>query len=510
MVAVLNARTGANMMSRFSPFLAASQPSLLALGFAILVMISGTSVWLVAQARGDSKQVIWTLNAKEKLLNLQGQVWRAESDQRGLLLTGAERYRDAFLADVEAVKNALAEAKAAVSGNAGEESRLPLVAKLDAAVTAELALLEEAVAKRESGELEPSASLGSDALVQSRAEDIRTNIAQLVRHEQQLLSQAIGASQSTAHLLLVASLFGASLIIALAATSVALVRHSTSRLKTAQRALEEANESLEATVAKRTAELRQANEEIQHFAHIVSHDLRSPLVNIMGFTCELEVLRKELFGRISLFRARLEADPEPDERLAQEFDEALGFIKNSITRMDRLIKAILKLTREGRRELRLELTDMTELARTAADGFSYQAQESGASIIVEPLPPCVGDRLALEQIFANLLENALKYLRDDTPGQIRVTGRATMSEVVYEVHDNGRGIDPQDRERIFEIFRRSGPQDRPGEGIGLTYVRTLVRRLGGAITVHSDPGRGSTFTVALPRHRAGALPEKNP
>jgi signal transduction histidine kinase len=208
-----------------------------------------------------------------------------------------------------------------------------------------------------------------------------------------------------------------------------------------------------------------------------------------------------------LLRARHEVDPEPDERLAEEFDEAFSFIKNSITRMDRLIKAILKLTREGRRELRLELINMTELARAAADGFSYQAQEAGALISIDSLPSCVGDRLALEQIFANLLENALKYPRDGIPGQIQVTGRTTASEVIYEVNDNGRGIDPQDRERIFEIFRRSGPQDRPGEGIGLTYVRTLVRRLGGAITVHSDPGRGSTFAVTLPRRTAGALQE---
>jgi signal transduction histidine kinase len=227
----------------------------------------------------------------------------------------------------------------------------------------------------------------------------------------------------------------------------------------------------------------------------------------MGFTGELEVLRKELFGRISLLRARHEVDPESDERLAEEFDEAFSFIKNSITRMDRLIKAILKLTREGRRELRLELINMTELARAAADGFSYQTQEAGALISIDSLPSCVGDRLALEQIFANLLENALKYLRDGIPGQIQVTGRTTASEVIYEVNDNGRGIDPQDRERIFEIFRRSGPQDRPGEGIGLTYVRTLVRRLGGAITVRSDPGRGSTFAVTLPRRTAGALQE---
>jgi signal transduction histidine kinase len=153
---------------------------------------------------------------------------------------------------------------------------------------------------------------------------------------------------------------------------------------------------------------------------------------------------------------------------------------------------------------------MTELVRSIADGLGYQAQVDGASITVEPLPPILGDRLALEQIFGNLLENALKYLRAGTPGQIRVSGRATSVELVYEVRDNGRGIEAKDLNRIFEIFRRSGPQDRPGEGIGLTHVRTLVRRLGGTITVRSEPGEGSTFIVTFPSRPAAAPPEIKP
>jgi signal transduction histidine kinase len=221
-------------------------------------------------------------------------------------------------------------------------------------------------------------------------------------------------------------------------------------------------------------------------------------------------MRKDLFERLSSLRGRLSDDAEADRPLGRDFDESLNFIKNSIARMDGLIKAILKLTREGRRELRPETLDMKRVVQATADGFAYQAQKAGASITIDPLPPCVADRLAVEQIFANLIENALKYLRDDTPGQVRVTGRAKAMQVAYEVQDNGRGIDPKDHERIFEIFRRAGAQDRTGEGIGLTYVRTLVRRLGGSISVRSELGKGSTFTVTLPGRAATARTETTP
>ena len=118
--------------------------------------------------------------------------------------------------------------------------------------------------------------------------------------------------------------------------------------------------------------------------------------------------------------------------------------------------------------------------------------------VTRPLPEIVSDRLALEQIFSNLIDNAVKYLKPDVPGDIRVTGRAKSRYNIYEVTDNGRGIQEKDHQRIFDLFRRAGVQDRPGQGIGLAHVRALVRRMGGTLSVTSEPDAGSTFTVMLP------------
>jgi signal transduction histidine kinase len=274
------------------------------------------------------------------------------------------------------------------------------------------------------------------------------------------------------------------------------------------------------SLREREADLREANEESQRFAYIVSHDLRSPLVNIMGFTTELEALRQDVFARLHAARQGVPhgripalAGPAPagqaageearDEELGQDFDEAIGFIKTSIAKMDRLINAILRLSREGRREFKPERVDMEALALSIRDSLAHQATAAEAEVIVGKLPDAVSDRLALEQIFSNLVDNALKYLRRGVPGRVEIEGRATAGGLVYEVRDNGRGIDPKDRERVFDLFRRSGVQDRPGEGIGLAHVRALARRLGGTITLTSEPGQGSTFTITLPRRWRG-------
>ena len=314
--------------------------------------------------------------------------------------------------------------------------------------------------------------------------------------------------------LLLADLLGALLIVFLAALAILSMRRSTRELRTAQVALAETNAGLEAAVAERTADLTDANEEIQRFAYIVSHDLRSPLVNIMGFTTELEALRTDVFGRLESLKAiAAEAGTEAkdrakDEELGQDFDEAIGFIKASISKMDRLINAILRLAREGRRDFRPERIDMDGLLDSIKASLTHQADEASAVISISRLPAVTSDRLALEQVFSNLVDNALKYLRRGVAGRIDVEGRATPGGLVYDVRDNGRGIDAKDRERVFELFRRSGAQDRPGEGIGLAHVKTLVRRLGGTIALTSEPGQGSTFTVTLPRQWIGERQRK--
>ena len=97
------------------------------------------------------------------------------------------------------------------------------------------------------------------------------------------------------------------------------------------------------------------------------------------------------------------------------------------------------------------------------------------------------------------MDNALKYLRADVAGSIQVGATESHGAITYAVRDNGRGIHSKDRERIFDLFRRSGAQDRPGDGIGLAHARALVRRLGGSIQVESELHQGTVFTVTLPK-----------
>ena len=130
--------------------------------------------------------------------------------------------------------------------------------------------------------------------------------------------------------------------------------------------------------------------------------------------------------------------------------------------------------------------------------MAHQAAEAQAQIRIDTLPNIVSDRLALEQIFSNLIDNALKYLKTGVPGEITVRGRTKLGFAIFEISDNGRGIDPKDHQRIFDLFRRAGTQDRPGQGIGLAHVRALVRRLGGTMSVASELHQGSTFTITLP------------
>ena len=139
------------------------------------------------------------------------------------------------------------------------------------------------------------------------------------------------------------------------------------------------------------------------------------------------------------------------------------------------------------------------MTQAIADSVHHQTEASGARIEVQVLPEIESDRLSMEQVLGNLIDNAVKYLDAERPGRIVVSGEEVAGGwAVYRIADNGRGIAPRDHERIFELFRRSGKQDRTGEGLGLAFVRNSVRRLGGTIDVESELGKGSTFVLKFP------------
>ncbi len=283
-----------------------------------------------------------------------------------------------------------------------------------------------------------------------------------------------------------------------------IVHDLTARVQ-AEEALRRARDELEVRVLERTAELAAANEEVRRFAYIVSHDLRAPLINLKGFASELRTACDVLQTALPTVLPHLEAPQraEVSRALDQDIPEALGFIDTSVTRMDHLIRAILHLSRLGRRELYLEPLDMLALVQGTVQTLAHQIAQRQVQVTVEPLPTIIADRTAMEQIMSNLLTNAVAYLVPGRPGEIVVTAERRPEVTMLHVRDNGRGIAADDIPKVFELFRRVGTQDVPGEGMGLAYVQMLVRRHGGDIWCHSTLGVGTTFTFTMAHQRAG-------
>ena len=276
--------------------------------------------------------------------------------------------------------------------------------------------------------------------------------------------------------------------------------------------LTKANEQLEQEITERVraeeqlqryaVELEQANEEVKQFAYIVSHDLRAPLVNLKGFASELRYALKVIDPVVHAALPHLDEKQRQDVTVAFQEDvpEALGFIDSSATRMDRFINALLKLSRLGRRELKLELVDMKALVQETLETLAHQIEERQGKAAVGPLPEIVADRTSLEQIVGNLLDNAVKYLAPDRPAELEITAERGLDETIFRVRDNGRGIAEDDMDKVFAPFRRIGRQDMPGEGMGLPYVQALVRRHGGRIWCESELGVGTTFSFTISNH----------
>ncbi len=252
---------------------------------------------------------------------------------------------------------------------------------------------------------------------------------------------------------------------------------------------------------QREEQLATLNKEMETFSYITSHDLRAPLVNLKGFSGELAHAISRVQAAFASKKAVfLESEYEALSReLEEDIPESLRFIVQSVEKMDVLTTAVLDLSRIGKRVYRSELVDTASIVQRCLDSLAYEISQKKIAVSCEPLPNVMSDALALEQIWSNVIDNAVKYLDPQRSGEIRIGARQTASNVIFSVADNGRGIAKSDHDKVFHIFRRArNSVDVRGSGLGMAFVQATIRRLGGSIWFTSEQDIGTTFYFSIP------------
>lgn len=264
----------------------------------------------------------------------------------------------------------------------------------------------------------------------------------------------------------------------------------------AKEAAEKARDELEQRVKERTSELVIANEqlhqktgdlvrsnkELEQFAYVASHDLREPLRMV---TCYVQLLSERY-----------------KDRLDQDANVFINFATDGASRMYQLINDLLDYSRVGTRGNPFELVDCEQVFDKSINNLKMVVEESGAEVTHDPLPKTVADFSQLEQLFQNLIGNGIKFHREESP-RVHVSAMSNANHWVFSVRDNGIGVDPAYKDRIFVIFQRLHASDKyPGTGIGLAICKKIVERHGGSIWVESEPGKGATFFFTLPKEGA--------
>lgn len=259
----------------------------------------------------------------------------------------------------------------------------------------------------------------------------------------------------------------------------AKIARDISERKLAEKKIDQLNRNLEARVVERTAKLEAANKDLEGFSYSISHDLRSPLRAISGFS---EILIEEYAGHLDAEGKRL-----------------LNVVSDNAQKMGELIDDILAFSRAGRNEIAYATIDMGKMVAGVWSELEPEAGERDVHLDFGEIPSAQGDSAAIRQVVLNLLSNALKFTQHRTEARIEVGGYVDGGESIYFVKDNGAGFDMEYAPMLFGVFRRlHGADEFEGSGIGLAIVKRIVTKHGGRVWAQGKPDEGATFYFSLP------------
>ncbi|MBM1175247.1 sensor histidine kinase [Microvirga arabica] len=397
----------------------------------------------------------------------------AETGQRGYLLTGERRYLTPYERAIGQVWSTFQRLQQAVQ-DSGQVTRL---AGLRPLIEAKLEELGRTVELRGRSFEEALAVVRTD-VGQKLMEDIEAAIAEFERAEQEIMvSRTRELEQRAVWTTRVAAVSG---VLALISAILGVIwigrQRANARLLDAEQRF---RQDLERKVEERTAQLSQANRELDAFAYTISHDLRAPLRAMHGYAGALV----EDYGSIL---------PEEGHRFTDR-------IVSAAERMEVLIEDILTYSRLAREEVSVRPVDLEATVEKVIANAEPIIREAKARVEVEPpLPDVMAHAPTLAQVMDNLLSNAIKFIPSGQTPHVSIRAEESDGRVRLWVEDNGIGIDPAHQERVFQPFQRlHGVESYPGTGIGLAIVRRSIERMGGRSGVISEPGQGSRFWIEL-------------
>ena len=244
--------------------------------------------------------------------------------------------------------------------------------------------------------------------------------------------------------------------------------------------------------------LVEKNKELENYVYVTSHDLRSPLVNIQGFSSRL----KRHTDKIGELTVACEMDQHTRESLTEIIDQkiphTLEYIFNSVGKMEKMLNSLLHISRTGRLAMNVQPVKMHALISKVIHTVEYQMQELGAKLDIEQLPDCYGDESLLNQLFSNIITNAIKYRDEERTLKLSISGVSRYKKVLYRIMDNGIGIPAEHLKKIWYVFYRVDNKRVQGDGIGLSVVKRIVEKHHGKIWVESTERYGTTFFIELP------------